>query len=566
MAEPAIRTVLLAREGAARDRLVEALVEAGADVVQAVDPLQADPAEVEALGADAVVVALEPAVEDALDAFQALLTDAARTVLFEEAALVLERSGWDAARWVRHLAAKLDGARSVLPPGTEPADETAPQAAADDAMSADIGAPAAPSSGPVSTDGLDAIDVPDESADATSASTPAVEPLRLDTDELADPRSTGESAYAFDPVNAEFDGSVDAAPVTGIEPVLLDNEALSLVPTESDTGYAFDPVSAEFDGDDYAPLQVPVLDFEFEPVDTDDIGRVTPVVDAAPPADTEPFAAHEASSPVAADEQSDQERAHDTDDDTAARDTGELDGSTLQLLDTDALPPAGRDEAAQPAARGSLDLSDLEHRISGLSLADTDSYGHGPQRGVVLVEGGLGGPDAVRQLLGAIPEGFPRPILIRLQLDGGRYDRLVRQMERATSLPVQLAEAGMSVAPGEVYFLPPGMLPARAGGELRFADGSDLASLPDAVPADDSAVLFLSGADASLVDVAMGPAWQGALVGGQSDEGCYDSVAAHAVAERGGPSGRPQDIADWLLARWMPAARQSEPGPGGLSL
>ena len=107
-----------------------------------------------------------------------------------------------------------------------------------------------------------------------------------------------------------------------------------------------------------------------------------------------------------------------------------------------------------------LDLAALESRISGLSLADTDSYGHGPRRGVVLVEGGLGGPDAVRQLLGAIPEGFPRPILVRLQLDGGRYDRLVRQMERASALPVQLAEAGMSVVPGEVYFLPPGLLPA----------------------------------------------------------------------------------------------------------
>src|SRR3546814_10679991 len=89
-------------------------------------------------------------------------------------------------------------------------------------------------------------------------------------------------------------------------------------------------------------------------------------------------------------------------------------------------------------------------RVSGLSLADVDSYVHGPQRGAGLVEGGLGGPDAVRQLLAAIPEGFPRPVLVRLHLDGGRYDRLVKQMGRAALLPIALAEAGQSAEAGTV--------------------------------------------------------------------------------------------------------------------
>jgi chemosensory pili system protein ChpB (putative protein-glutamate methylesterase) len=244
----------------------------------------------------------------------------------------------------------------------------------------------------------------------------------------------------------------------------------------------------------------------------------------------------------------------------------------LTLLDDDALPSfrtaAPADDASAdaetPGNSVRRDLSDLESRISGLSLADADSYGHGTTKGIVLITGGLGGPDAVRQLLGALPEGFPRPVLVRLQLDGGRYDRLVRQMERATAMPVQLAEAGMTVSPGEVYFLPPDLLPVTVGGELRFAEAGDFATLADAVPADDSALLFLSGADPSLVDVAMGPAWQGALVGGQSEEGCYDPIAARAVAQRGGPSGSPTDIADWLIARWMPSERRFD--SGGLSL
>src|SRR3546814_18519045 len=102
------------------------------------------------------------------------------------------------------------------------------------------------------------------------------------------------------------------------------------------------------------------------------------------------------------------------------------------------------DLPSPPAAEPTIDLDALEQRVSGLSLADVDSYGHGPQRGAVLVEGGLGGPDAVRQLLAAIPEGFPRPVLVRLHLDGGRYARLVKPMGRAGLLPIALAEAGHS--------------------------------------------------------------------------------------------------------------------------
>ena len=43
MTEPAIRTVVIARAGAACDRLIEGLVESGADVAQAVDPTVAGP-------------------------------------------------------------------------------------------------------------------------------------------------------------------------------------------------------------------------------------------------------------------------------------------------------------------------------------------------------------------------------------------------------------------------------------------------------------------------------------------------------------------------------------------
>ncbi|MCP2839698.1 chemotaxis protein CheB, partial [Salmonella enterica] len=81
-----------------------------------------------------------------------------------------------------------------------------------------------------------------------------------------------------------------------------------------------------------------------------------------------------------------------------------------------------------------VELAELERRIAGLSLVDE----HVPaeDNGAVVVLAGIGGPDAVRQLLGALPAGFPRPVLVRQRLDGGRYDKLVAQMQRVSAMPV----------------------------------------------------------------------------------------------------------------------------------
>ena len=54
------------------------------------------------------------------DRLDALLTDPGLTVIFDEAELAAHRAGWDAARWVRHLSAKLRRDDNVLPPGGEP--------------------------------------------------------------------------------------------------------------------------------------------------------------------------------------------------------------------------------------------------------------------------------------------------------------------------------------------------------------------------------------------------------------------------------------------------------------
>jgi len=176
----------------------------------------------------------------------------------------------------------------------------------------------------------------------------------------------------------------------------------------------------------------------------------------------------------------------------------------------------------------------------------------------VLVEAGLGGPDAVRQLLAALGERFPRPLLVRLRLEGGRYDRLVRQMDRATPLSVILANEGFAIETGRVYFLPEGMDVVADGERLRFVrDDSALQRLPSGLAPEDSAILFMSGADAALVDAAVQLGSSGALVLGQSAESGFDASAAQRLIEQGGATLDPAAIAARLQERWPEQSDQA---------
>ena len=113
------RVVLLARPGPACDRMREALVEAGALLVLEADPVELAHETLVAAAPHVVLVVLDAATEDVIDRFDAVLADPAIEVIFEEAELAASREGWDAARWVRHLSAKLNRHDNVLPPGRE---------------------------------------------------------------------------------------------------------------------------------------------------------------------------------------------------------------------------------------------------------------------------------------------------------------------------------------------------------------------------------------------------------------------------------------------------------------
>lgn len=487
-ADSARRVALLARPGAARDCVRAALLDVGVELVAEEDPTSADPQAVRAAAPQVLMIVLDAAAEDALGRFDAVIGDPAVEVMFEEADVALSREGWEAARWRRHLAAKLHRSGDVLPPAG------AGEVPAIDALSVRIEELIASDDG----GGASVADLPPDAAAGLDFS--IFDPAAAETAETAAP-VIGIEGLEYDA------GAFDA---TSFDPALLDAAALD-APADIREGAPapvtgpdfsasdFDPLLAELDAElpEPAPLGVPARDWEG--------GLVDGFGTAEAPAPVEPEPA------------------------PARPGFGEL------SLADDAAP------VAPARARGTHDLAELERRISGLQLVDDGP----PAPGVVLVMAGLGGPDAVRQFLGALPADFPCPVLVRQRLDGARYDKLVAQMQRATALPVALAEAGRAVTTGTVYVVGDDVGLDASGG-LRFAAGIGLL---ESLPAG-GAIVLLSGSDVGEVDRVAAFAAQATWLGAQSSDGCYDPAAPEALAARGAVAAAPAELARRLARRW----------------
>ncbi|BDU15640.1 chemotaxis protein CheB [Lysobacter auxotrophicus] len=578
MSESSRRAVLLARPGAACERLRSALSDAGAHVV-----LEADPTtlQLETLGQVApqvIVVALDPVTEDVIEKFDPVLADPSVEVIYEEAALAATREGWDLARWARHLGAKLHGHGDVLPPGHEPEGMEPPEpaipsrpvemvapAAPVSAVDAPRAAPVveAPVAAPIEASPLEVAPIeaaspgglslapieavsPSEPADVQL---PAVEHVSFAestlalTDDTPQVQFTHEASYSpFDPVAAEadFDLAGTAEPSPGLTDIELtfaaDAPMVSADAIELSAELVIEPFESSFDyevADTAAPVfETPAFDTTVS--DAPEFAASAVEVVELPASETH------AAAPVLMFEASREGAAAPAAPKVAA--PSAPDWSFTDEATTAA--PVSREN--DPNHKFQRDLGDIERRISSLELVEERAVTQLP--GAILVLAGIGGPDAVRQLLGGLPEEFPRPVLVQQRLDGGRYDRLVAQMQRATPLQVRLAEPGLIAMAGTIYILPADISITVSESGMRFVEGGG--DVLGTLPAGDSAVLMLSGADPAQVDAALKLSSSGALVAGQSGDGCYDAVAASALIARGAQSGQPAELSARLAERW----------------
>lgn len=107
------------------------------------------------------------------------------------------------------------------------------------------------------------------------------------------------------------------------------------------------------------------------------------------------------------------------------------------------------------------------------STSGTESVGREPavRFDIVAVASSAGGITALGRVLGALPAGFPVPVLVVQHLDPRHRTVLADVLNRQTDLPVKLAEAGESAQPGTIYIAPPNRhLLAGPGGTLGLSD------------------------------------------------------------------------------------------------
>ncbi len=393
-------------------------------------------------------------------------------------------------------------------------------------------------------------------------------------DEAASPAPAGSpDADAFDASALELDIDLSAlpaddAPLASVEPVALADEEsldfdldLSALPEEGAP-----MVVAPAEPEDEATPLLADLELPDGPVNFSRFGSDEPAASdlldddvAALSAQLDALQAEDSGRPALVDELvplaglDDDARATPP----AVPPAASLSFGELSLADDDA-PMAPAPAAAAPAAaapppvpaaagKGSA-FGDLE--LVPMASNEGPSWAQGTNEGALLVIAGLGGPDAVRQLLSRLPDNLPVPVLLCQRLDTGKHDRLVGQLAKASAWPVDLAEPGKWALPGRVAVLPPDIGVKAVSTGLSFVPGGSLDAVLAALPAATTGVVVLSGADPALAPALVALRGAGGKVWAQEPASCFDPAAAEAVIAAGAPASAPADLPELVRQGW----------------
>jgi two-component system chemotaxis response regulator CheB/chemosensory pili system protein ChpB (putative protein-glutamate methylesterase) len=672
------RVALLGRDDEVRAQLRAALSDAGADIVHEGDAAQADVAALGRGGIDTLIINLDAGLEEAIERLDALIENPQIQVVFNESEVTQRLSGWDLARWARHLVAKVlrsDDTTPPPPPGAEPLplrdlqpeplvrptqvdsgdDRGAFEHIADEARRSVAEVPASrmpqreaepdPLPPAAQDDALVAVELehaapePDFELAAVAIEKPMPETasaqyldpgevLEIDDFELVPHHELEGGARRLgadeptvvlsrDELHAQLavSDAVDPGPSASGNRRGSDDPTLELDLADIEAG--LEALADESDGVEVAPASSVYVETgdDAEPGDLD-IDAFEGLADLGEAAGARlPSSADEAEIDLSLDEDvaalaaqldalGDDANTHQPliDDPQLVADAAGGFGIGFEVpetepeVDTPAAAPAadGKDAAGvgfgelslldldaeleAPAAERPAPLANQDFDLSGLSLAPIegeDAAAQGAEAAsqagqilrVVVLGASIGGPDALRSFLAAIPTSFPALFVLVQHLENGFFSRLAQQLQKSTGLTLRVADESVTQARmGEVLVLPSdARYRIRRDGSLlresyaeppRYKPCIDDAfrAVADEFARDTVAIIF-SGMAGDAVEGASHVTAMGGEVWGQDPQSCVVSSMIDGAQARGllEAVGSPRELAEKLVARFAGA-------------
>ncbi len=508
------RVVVMGREGQARDQLITALSELGVTPVWVGKPVQSNPEQLAELNPNRVIVSLEPLIEVELEPYSDFLSQPSVTVLYDDAETTRNLSGWDLKRWARHMAAKLLG-REVLPPAST---DSVPEAVeAESPFSGSL--PSWNGSEPLKqlADGADDAAVP--LAHSAWQVTEHYQTLEIDSDELnAELEKLSQNlSKGFNP-DEILEVSFEQKPVSERELSFAteadSNQAFSseLVLSLVDFDDADEPVPAGIGGQSKTSAPDFQLLEEFTLQDAEPGQESSPVFGST-------------DSPA----ESDESPAFQSEDDFAAF-FSELTSQSAQIPSYDLSKFTLADENSADA--------------DGALHPDSDDPALN-RKTMFLVISGLGGPVAVRTLLGQIKSGFSGILAIAHDIDAGQLPKLRDQFQKITEVPIVVPDSEEFLKTGNIYLLPKKHTLQSTSLGYQCIPGASLAGYIDQMD-HNAEILILSGADALLAQQLIQVS---ALVNNihvQSPEDCFEPTLAQIMVNIGAPVMSQDVTAQWF--------------------
>ena len=511
-----MRVALLYQTSHLGGHLKDALKEFGANVVYEAPPADIDRDKLEGSGARVVIVNLDADSDSYIDQLYDVLDAGDYEVVFNDASVSSNLQGWDHARWARNLAAKIlnkpEAATPPRPPGAEAVPTPVQKSASFVPVAEKPGekgtlrapAPAPQPAAPPKPARVEppTLELPTLSlADAPTQELPTVEVPRpdlsggdaggLDMDDLAEfaklaepppapsepvaarpAKAAAESDFAAeldalfatagDVPSAEFDISLPDEPATKKSSApgsALELESLELTDIEmTGTSDAFEEsvemqsdFPAIFDQLDDAAADIPIAaDNEFKPAEQ-----------AAKPAKKEPVLPPEWNL--------------ETDEPPAP--TGRANFGIEKVAPEEYLAPKVEETAkkapAIPESLGglTLELMPIEEAVAPQAYENpnyqSESWldgsrpaaklkvgtGAGVQR-VFVLGASIGGPEAVRDFLGALPAGFPVLFVLAQHMGEEFLELMSAQLAKSIALTVRNPTHGERVSHGDVVIVP----------------------------------------------------------------------------------------------------------------